>query len=410
MHDELAATARDEWRANWRVVAGSALAVAFGFASFAFVSSLFVQPLEQAFGWSRGAQALIQYAYIVTSIAAPLVGSWVDRFGVRTIALICIPAVAVFYMALALMPGTIGVYYLLMGCLVLAGQGTAGIVFTRAVAAVFDRSRGLALAASRIGLSIAAAALPSIIFAAMQHGGWRWGYGALALLTAAISLPATYFWVREPQTPINVQKPRTSAILALLAKRKVLILSFAAALMMGPIVGILSQLQPILTGKGIEPVEAARLVGMLALSVVCGTFVTGVLADRVWAPVLGFVFTLAGAAGCMLLATMGELSVGYAMIAVLLLGIAQGAEIDLVGYLIAKYFGLTDFAKIFGLGIMLIGVCSALWSLLFGITYDRTGSYDIALGAAGISMLMAAILFLAMGRYPSGGAVEHAAL
>lgn len=411
-HDGPTGTALAEWRGNWPVVAGSALAVAFGFASFAFVSSLFVQPLEASFGWSRGAQALVQYAYIVVALTAPLFGAWVDRFGVRRIALTCIPAVALCYLALALMSGSIALYYLFMGCLVLAGQGTAGIVFTRAVAAVFDRSRGLALAASRIGLSIAAAGLPSIVFAAIDRGGWRWGYATLALLALFVSLPATWFWVREPPRRAGVPRPRGGAILSLVRQRKVVILSCAAALMMGPIVGILSQLQPILTGKDIAPAGAARLLGLLALSVVTGTIVTGALADRVWAPVLGFVFSLAGAGGCLILALHGQLSAGGAMLAVLLLGIAQGAEIDLVGYLIAKYFGIADFAKIFGLGIMLIGVTSALASLLFGVTYDRLGSYDAALGGAAFLMTAAALLFLALGAYPrpNGDAIRPAGM
>jgi MFS family permease len=387
-------TAAEEWRAHWRVVAGAGIGVATGYGVFPFVASQFVLPLQAAFGWSRGAQSLTQVAAIIGAFLAPVFGRAVDHFGVRPLALVCMPALAAVYLFLSVMNGGIHFFYALTALAILVGLGTTGIVFTRAVTTCFDSSLGFALAVTRTGVALAAALLPMLIFATIRNVGWRAGYAALAAIVL-LGMLTCRRWVREC--------PRTSderhVWWHLVVNRKVFVLCVAVAFTIGPVVGLLSQLQPLLTGKGIEPGTAAMLASLLALSVLCGTLLTGYLVDRVWAPLVGCVFSIIPAFGCLLLTTH-VLATPAAAFAVVCVGLAQGAELDLAGYMIARYFGIANFASIFGLTIFAIGISSALSTMGFGFLFDRFGNYDRALLGSTAVFFVAGFSYLAMGRYP----------
>src|SRR2546425_9387412 len=81
---QLAAMAA-EWRQSWRLGLAALLGAACAYSVWTAVSSLFVQPLQDAFGWSRGQIALAYNAGLVTAFVAPLIGRAVDRLGVRPV-------------------------------------------------------------------------------------------------------------------------------------------------------------------------------------------------------------------------------------------------------------------------------------------------------------------------------------
>jgi hypothetical protein len=390
---------RDEWRQHWRAVAGAGICVATGYGVFPFLASQFVQPLQATFGWSRGAQSLTQNVAFVAAFVAPVFGRAVDKFGARRIGLIFMPALGIVYGLLAGMHGPIEVYYVLMGAAIALGLGTTGIVCMRTVSTHFTKSLGLALAVSRSAIAISAAFLPIVIFRTIRDFGWRGGYAMLAAVVLLIGTPACVLWVREQpslQRALVTRRPWRE----LLLNGKVVILCIAIALTIGPVVGLLSQLQPILTGKGVVAGTAAVLGSVLAVSVLAGTLLTGWLVDRVWGPLVGCAFLLAAAGGCVLLLPQ-SLSITRATWAVALVGITQGAELDLAGYLIARYFGVVDFAAIFGLTILTIGLASAGSQMAFASAFDRCGDYQLPLQLSVAAFALAGAGFLALGRYPA---------
>ena len=77
------------------------------------------------------------------------------------------------------------------------------------------------------------------------------------------------------------------------------------------------------------------------------------------------------------------------------------AELDLAGYLIARYFGVADFAVIFGLTILMIGLASAGSQMAFAFFFDRIGSYGLPLQLSVVAFVLAGVGFLSLGRYPA---------
>ncbi|MEP7349468.1 MAG: MFS transporter [Sphingorhabdus sp.] len=391
--------AMGEWRNHWRVGLTAMVGTAVSFSVWSSVSSIFVQPLEDAFGWSRGEIALTQNASFAAALAAPFLGRLIDRIGVRPVLLSGLVLTIIGYGLLSAMAGSLPQYYASYLFLTLAGLATTGIAYTRIVGAAFVRSRGLALAVTRSGLAISGALLPPTLFAVIATYGWRYGFLLLAGLILCVSLPLAWAFVDRgkaaPAPQSDVMPLRT-----ILADRKVIIICLASGLNYAPVVALLSQLQPILTANGLPAATAAGLVGLVGLAALAGTFITGALVDRIWAPAVACFFTVMAAAGCVLLIVPGA-GLGLAMAAVILIGLGQGAEIDVVAYIIARWFGMPRYATIYGLSIFAISVFIAIGGSLVGIVYDRTGSYDAVLAGAAICFVLGALGYLAMGRPPS---------
>jgi len=406
-------TTRDEWRAHWKVVFGTFLAMGLGYGGFSFTQSQFVQPLQDAFGWSRGQIAFAFHLSFFTSFVAPLFGRLIDRVGVRPVLTTCLMLVALSYVLIANTGGNYTLFLIAFVILVAAGLGTTGIAFTRAVASRFSKSRGTALAISRIGYSLAGAFMPILVFRVIADHGWQAGFYLLAAAAALVALPISWLFVSDERQAVELNaKGQPTALLdwrlwlKLLSNPKVLLVCLAAAFTYGPVIGILSQLQPMLTGKGLEPGLAAEFAALLAVSVVAGTLTTGILVDRIWAPAVGCAFTLLPVLGIALLLP-SEPTVWMAGVGLVLIGLAQGAEIDVIAFIIARYFGLKSFAAIYGLSVLFIAVATSVAGIAFGFAYDTFGGYNEALIGAAVMFALASGAYLLLGRYPKDPGLDR---
>jgi predicted MFS family arabinose efflux permease len=405
-------TARHEWRDHWKVVLGTFIAMGLGYGGWSFTQSQFVEPLQQAFGWSRGQIAFAFHFSFFTSFVAPLFGRLIDRIGVKPVLSVCLVLVGLSYVTIANTGGNYTLFLIAYVMLVTAGLGTTGIAFTRAVASRFSTSRGTALAISRIGYSLCGAFMPIIVFHVIANHGWQAGYYLLAAAALIIALPVVLLLVSDKRDAIELDaKGKPAALLdwrlwaKLLSNPKILLVCLAAAFTYGPVIGILSQLQPMLTGKGLSPELAAEFGALLAISVVAGTLTTGLLVDRIWAPAVGCVFTLLPVFGIFLLLP-AEPTILMAAIGLVLIGLAQGAEIDVVAYIIAKYFGMKSFAAIYGLTVLFIGVFTSVGAMAFAFAYDKFGSYNQALIGAAVLFALGSGCYLLLGRYPKEPGVQ----
>lgn len=398
--------AAEEWRRHWPVELGASIAIATGYAIWMYTASVFVIPLQQAFGWSRGEIALVSYAHILSGFSAPLIGAAIDRLGVRPILLSSMAMVGLIYIGLANMGGSFLTYYLLTTALVVIGLGTSGIAVSRVISAWFDASRGLALAVSRIGIALAGALVPMLNYALMAQFGWQAGYYAMAAIALLIGLPSCWTLVREPPRASHhgasadaLPRLGSRRWWAMIGQLPALIIILTAGLSYAALSGLLSQLQPLLVSKGLDAGTAAQVAGLLALSALAGALVTGALVDRFWAPMIGCVFLLGPVIGCAILLT-GSPGLAGAALAIFLIGFAQGAEFDLMAYLIGRYLGIGSFSTLYGVCVLAMSLATAAGGLFFAFSYDASGSYDLALIAALACFALAAALYLCLGPYP----------
>ena len=74
-----------EWREQWRMGTAALIGTAVSFSVWPSLSSLFIAPLQDAFGWSRGEIALAQNASLAAALLSPVLGRLIDRLGVRPV-------------------------------------------------------------------------------------------------------------------------------------------------------------------------------------------------------------------------------------------------------------------------------------------------------------------------------------
>jgi cyanate permease len=160
--------------------------------------------------------------------------------------------------------------------------------------------------------------------------------------------------------------------------------------------GLLPHFVPMLTDGGLSPVAAGRIAGEIGLAVIASRLVVGFLLDRTFAPRIAIGISVIAAAGCVVFMANG---ISAASLTAIALGFAMGAELDLMGFLVARYFGLAEFGRIYGWLYGAFIFASGVGPLWVGALRDATGSYTMSLGLCATGLIVACGVFLMLPRY-----------
>jgi predicted MFS family arabinose efflux permease len=390
------AGARAEWRAGWPVVGGAALGLGVALPAWNYYSSLFVVPLTQEFGWTRGELARATALSLIGAFAAPWIGKFADRLGARPVLVFGLVAYAAVLAGFAAQPGSLPVYATLIVLHTGLGLAAGGAIFCRAVAGWFSAARGLALGITMSGVPLAAAFITPALQAVIAGAGWRSGYLFLAALALCVGIPATLAFVRErpveAEAAAELGDSEWNAILRA-PRFWLLFLSLIPVNTAGT--GIMSQMAPLLTDAGQSAAAAALLLSIFAGAVIVARLAAGWAIDRFPPHIVAAVVTGTPALGCVVL-LLGPPSFGVAAVALMLVAVQQGAEIDLVGYLIARLFGMSNYATAYGACVLALGLSGAAGVLLFGQLHDWYGGYGAALWLSAIGYAIGALLLYAL--------------
>ena len=406
-----------EWRAGWRTVLGAGIGMGTGIALYVTVSSLFITRLQAEFGWSRGDLGTAgAVGFLAGAISLGVIGRFLDRVGFRRVVLVCVPGLSLVYLAFALQSGSFALYLGLMFIGGVFGAGTGAIAYTRPVIAAFDRQRGLALGVAASGLSLSAIAVPPLLSIVIVEDGWRAGLFALIGITLFVGLPlALYFLgqgrvateaqlkaaeVAEVPSAGNLTVPSMSLNEAVRGLRFWLILVALVAVNI-PGAGVVGQLAPMLTDKGLSESAAAFLMSTYAVGLLVGRLSTGFALDRLPPSTVGMFMTGVPAVGVLMLLT-AEPSFLFAAVAVSLIGLQQGSEVDLIAYFVSRSFGFEHYSTIFGAIAMAGALSTATGLVIFGQVHDATGTYTIALIVGAVAFGIGAVAFWLAGRVAAG--------
>lgn len=402
--------ADSEWKTGWPVVLASLAGFTLiSFYTFSF--GAFIAPIEEEFGWSRAQISIgLSVITITAGLLTPLLGWVVDKLGPRRVGLPGAVAYALTYGLLGLTTDNIwtwwGIWFLLSFTII----GIKPLVWTTAVASTFQRNRGLALAIALCGGGIASAFGPSASTWAIDQFGWRGAYPFLALSMGAIVIPLLIFGLhsgadkakRAQKAGAPAQQVR--ALYGMGWKQAMQSWQFAklataAFVFTVAAIGIIPNLMPILVSFDFGRTEAAAIAGVAGLASIMGRLVTGYLLDRLNPNVVAAVVTLIPVASCLLLIAAPGSTV-IAVLAVAIIGVSLGSEVDVMAFMTARQFGTKSYGTIFG-------VISGLWAIATGLgptlanrIYDVTGGYELALELAIPLFVMTSVLMLSLGRPP----------
>jgi cyanate permease len=106
-------------------------------------------------------------------------------------------------------------------------------------------------------------------------------------------------------------------------------------------------LPQIVAHAGASTTRAAIITSVLGSAVLIGRVGTGYFLDRYFGPYVTSFLFLSGATGVALLLAGAANSTVYT--AAFLVGLAFGAEMDVMAFLLSRYFGLRNLGKAFGI-------------------------------------------------------------
>ncbi len=407
-------TQQGEIAQRWPLI----LATCIGIVSSSFVLPYYtigalLTPVTEEFGWTRAQfQAAILFSSGLGALTAPVIGWLNDRYGPRRVALPSIMGLSLGFLFASRLDGELWMLFAAYGFMALLGAGTIPVTWTRAIATSFFQRRGLALGLALTGTGVCASVAPHYTVWLTGEFGWRGAYVGLALVPLLLAFPVLFFLFRplsehsaEATSEDNRALQATGVTLgeAMRGYRFwILLLSILFAYQ--GFSGIGPNLIPSMTDEGFSREQAATVQSVFGLSIILGRVVVGYLVDRFWAPGVASICLAVPAVGAFLL--HGEQSLELAILASFMIGFAAGAELDLMAFLAARYFGLAHYAKIYSVLYATLAVCSGTAPMVFAYAYDLTGSYDIGYGIAIALFLASAIMVLLLGRYPESGTTE----
>lgn len=377
-----------------------------------YSQGFFVGPVIQEFGWTPG-QFFLGFTIFMCAglFTAPIVGSLGQRYGIRRLGLIGLVGHSLAYIILSLNPGSLPLWYASWALLAVLGAGSLSVIWTAVLNGWFVKNRGAAVGITMAGTGIGAFILPPVVEFLISNHGWRTAYQGVGIGALLISLPIVYFLFRENKEPsaANSVPPdqawgmsRSEAM----STSRFWILGAVLFLTAFVVVALLSNFERIIGAKGVDRSTIAMIASVLGVTVIIGRLLVGALVDRFWAPAVASVFFVLPITAMILLVNV-PFTVPVGIVIAIFIGLAAGAELDLLAYLTSKYFGPRNYGKIFGAIFAFFTVGAGLAPPVFGEMASRTGSYTVPLYSAVGVLVFCIILFLMLGKYPDE-AIEEA--
>ena len=394
---------KSEFRRGWSVLLGCFVGIGVSLVSLIYYSGgIWIKPWQEEFGWTRAEIGLGQgLGTIAIVLGAPLAGLLIDRYGLRLMATGSLILYGAGIYFISTMSGEIWMFYILFFLMSLAALPSTPLGFTRAVNAWFDQNRGLALGISLTSTGVGGFLIPKLLTPYVAEQGWRSGFVVLAIIVL-IAIPIVYLLIRdqpkvdEAEGASSTQEQEGITLKAASKTTSFWMLAVIFFLIAVAVLGLIPAFIPLLLDSGMSAATAGGLAAYLGLSVVIGRLGTGWLIDRIFAPYVLFgVFTTV-ALGCLALGLGG---VKYALLGAIALGLAVGAEVDLIGYFTAKYYGLKHYGAIYGVMYSIFSLGAIISPVVAGAIWDKTGNYDLALYISAGLVITAAVMALALPKF-----------
>lgn len=392
---------------GWRVAVVCHIGVLTGFATvFIYSFSFMVKPLGQAFGWDREQIArAFSLAAISVAIFSPFIGKLFDRFDPRKLIAGFMTAFGLGMASLAFLTPHLWQLYANAVLIGIAGTGTYQLGYARVIAAWFEKRLGAALSIVVAGSGVGSFIVPPLVAHWLATYGWRETYLGLAVLPLFIGMPLTLLFARTPRagsaheskTAIRGEAAEGLTWKQALGSASFWMLALGVVALSLSENGALAHLAPMLSDHGLRAEQVAFTASLLGIASVTGRFVLGWLLDFVKGSHIAVGSLLAAGAGLLLLAHARTFEA--AAPAAFVAGLGGGCELDLIPYMLRRYFGLRSFSTLYGMIYSTYAVAGATAPLVVGHVYEKTGSYIGIFNVLCAVTLVASMAMLALPRY-----------
>ena len=389
----------------WTVAAGTVSGTMNAGTVMVYAFGILTLGLMKEFGWGREVIASAFTAFLLGSgIGLAALGWLISRYGVRAPAAILAATCALSLISVGAMspsPVLFALIFLLVG---IGGAATTAFPFAVAISGFFDARRGIALGIVVAGSGLGAVLMPQLAQYTSTHFGWREGFMIIGSLMAAILVTSFVVFVRTPpgiveRSPIaqagtaqrrSVRQTYTGNRYFWLILLPILAVSVATF-------GALGSLVLFSKDKGYPGETIAWILSAVGLVSLFGRVVVGYLLDRLLATYVTATILLLAAFGLVLL-IIGS-SVGMVSVGAVLLGLALGAEADLLTFLVSRYFPLVEVSRVIAINWVAWAWGGALGAPLAAGSFARFGSYVPAYWLFAVVLVLGALIVCRLGPY-----------
>ncbi len=399
-------TASQEWARSWYIPILATLGIAVSVLHTYTLGAL-MPAIHAGTAWTRSQISAGPLMVSITGVLlSPLSGLAIDRFGSRRIAL---PGLVLYCMAFAGL-GLTGPSSLswILGWLVvgLTFNLVNLSVWTAAVVAEFDTSRGKAIGVALAGTGVGSMCQPYLATLLQEHYGWRGAYEWLGAGSLLLSFPLVWFFFRSRKDKLRISPAKATVVdrstlggmpvREAFLSRRYLQMSLACLLASTAGAAMAVHFVPIVRSNGLSAHTAAAIAAGIGFSSITGRLLGGYLLDRASGPLVGFVacgFGVLVAPALLLSHTAGAGLLGACMV-----GLSAGMEISVLSYLVPRYFGVRHYGLLFAVMNSLVIVGLGLGPFLGGYLFDHTGNYKALLVLTAPLYAVSAVLFGTLGR------------
>lgn len=381
---------------HWRPLFAATIGLASGFSAANYVTSIMAPHMIAEFGWSRAEFAAVGSLSLLTMIAIPIAGRLADVVGVRRTALIGVAAMPVFFLLLRAQNGDLRVYMALFVAQAIICITATATVFSRVVVQYIENARGLALAIAASGPALTGTFLAPLLNNFVEAHGWREGY-AVAAVFAAVFGGLALLMLPAERRAVGAAAPKPARARddypEIVRNPAFWVMATALLLCNLPQVIMLTQLNLVLIENNATPIQVSGMISAFATGTLAGRFLSGLALDRFRAHIVAAIGMGLPAIGLFLLASNLDTPAALGA-AVLLIGLAFGAEGDVVAYLVVHNFGVRIYSSVLGLMTAIISSSASLGALLLGYTLAITDTFVLFLNICGVAVLIGGMLFL----------------
>lgn len=382
-----------EFRQGWRVVLGAFIGIGGGFASLYFYTAgLFIKPMAAEFGWTRSEASASAVSFMIgNTLALPVAGRLVDRYGEVPVAFFSGLALAIAFALLGFLTAGLASFLLLVLFLTVISAGSNAVSYNRLIVRKFHARRGVALGLALTGTAMGAAAVPPFLAPFIAEHGWRPAYYLLALAALVLTATAALILRERDAGPKASDEAGLVSWREICSERAFYSISAMIFLSATAVLGTTLHIVPMLTDGGMSVAAAGATASALGISVIMGRVVAGYFLDR-WDAgwVTWILLTLAGLGALLLWAGTPSLILPGAI----LIGFGVGTEGDLLAYLLGRRFPVRSFGSVYGMIFGVHAFGAGVGGMLAGTMFDLTGSYGTWLLFAATALCVASLIAL----------------
>jgi sugar phosphate permease len=407
---------------GWYIVGVGILVNIAGTFAFSSTLSIFLKPITEELGVSRGAFSLIRTFEIgVAALIVPMLGSWIDRHGGRGVLVLGV----LMEGAGLLLSSVVQSFwqFVVVRCsLVIAGEALLGsLVINVTIAQWFVRKRGRAMGIANLGTGIAKLSIPIAAASLFVLVGWRYTWALFGIVAPLLVVaPALIFFRRQPEdlglrpdgdapqavndeadSPVGEAAAKSSTVnpdqavwtraeAARLPTFWVLVITFGIASV--GIAGLNLHIFSYVTDIGYSPIVAASFMSTIAITQLGSTLLWGMLADKFDVRKVSCVQFLIQGVGLVTAITSQRIEITY--IGFFLYGTGLAGSFVLREVIWANFFGRNSLGTVRGLSLLFSHLFAASGAPFFGFLHDRTGSYDLSFSLFSCALFTSAFLIL----------------